>query len=294
MMMRKALLTLALLVTVLGGCAGRQPPTDNGLNQSVDDVISRLGTSLPGQYSNFSQHRQDNDIPLLQLDISRRDVPGQFLVAQRASDSAVPLREFIWQFTRTPKAELQLEFAPLINGNTGPSCRLILRPARAGISGSTEQQKCRLPNRDNQPIGLLKEFLLNPETIELGERLYNLDTGNVLANDTRLEFHRQLNYQGWAGRQDKDSGEWLLAQPFALHNQGDSVELFDNADRSLGYRVELARIIYRSDQPEVLRLAVIDNDSGKQVAYAWASTTAARIGINLGWLQIGMQRSELN
>ncbi len=290
----KQLLIALLAGLLLSGCVSQPQQTDNPLAQSVDDVITRLGVTLPGQYSNFAQHRLDSAVPLLRLEINRQNTPGQFLLVQSSVHNAVPERRFIWQFTRTPGAELQLTFAPILNGAMGQSCQLVLLPSNDGISGTTQQQECLLPNRENQPIGLLKEFLLNPDRIELGERLYNLETNSALSDDTKLLFRRQLSYSGWAGKLDQSnqvdsSDQWLLAKPFTLHNQGDSIELFDSADRSLGYRLELARIVYRADQPEVLRLAVIDTTSGKQIAYAWSSTDSPRIGINLGWLQVGME-----
>lgn len=294
----RLLICLTLLLGI-GGCVAPGEQDDNPLAQSVDDVITRLGVTLPGQYSNFAQHRQQgqsdstNRLPLLTLSITQQEIPGRFLVVQSAAQQSLPERQFIWQFSRTPRAELQLDFAPFLHDAIGQSCQLILLPSRDGISGTTDQQQCRLPNRENQAIGLLKEFLLSPNHIELGERVYNLDTGAAMADDLQLEFNRQVEYKGWAGRLNESAGagedQWLLAQPFILHNQGDSVELFDNADRSIGYRVELARIVYRADQPEVMRLAVIDISTGKQTAYVWTSVDASQIGINLGWLQVGME-----
>lgn len=291
---RIAILAAIVFLPLLNGCVRSGAMPENPLAQSVDDVITRLGATLPGSYSNFAQHRLDSDVPLLQMNITRRETPGQFLIRQIAVDGNVPERQFVWQFSRTPGAELQLSFAPLLNDAPGQSCQLILLPSPNGISGNTDHNQCRLPNRENQPIGLLKEFLLNPEQIDLGERLINLDSGEPLAADTRLEFRRQREYRGWAGKRHDNntadsSDDWLLAQPFVLHNQGDSVELFDGAGRSLGYQVQLARIAYRSDQPEVLRLAVIDAATGKQVAYAWSGVDAPQIGINLEWLQVGME-----
>lgn len=293
------LFTCLVLFVSISGCVAPGEQQADPLAQSVDDVITRLGLTLPGQYSNFAQHRQQrqNDsgsrIPLLSLTITRRDTPGQFLVIQSDVQQNLPERRFIWQFSRSARAELQLDFAPILGDATGQSCQVILLPSRDGISGTTEQQQCRLPNSENQAIGLLKEFLLNPNRIELGERVYNLNTGAAMADDIQLEFNRQSEYRGWAGKlnesADAEEDQWLLAQPFVLHNQGDSLELYDNADRSLGYRVELARILYRADQPEVLRLAIIDKSTGKQVAYNWANADATQIGINLGWLQVGMQ-----
>jgi hypothetical protein len=38
----------------------------------------------------------------------------------------------------------------------------------------------------------------------------------------------------------------------------------------------------------VLKLSVVGDADGATLAYAWANPEATRIGINLGWVQVGL------
>jgi hypothetical protein len=40
----------------------------------------------------------------------------------------------------------------------------------------------------------------------------------------------------------------------------------------------------------VLKLSVVGDADGSTLAYAWANPEATRIGINLGWVQVGLER----
>jgi hypothetical protein len=42
----------------------------------------------------------------------------------------------------------------------------------------------------------------------------------------------------------------------------------------------------------VLKLSVVSDADGSTLAYAWANTEATRIGINLGWVQVGLSRED--
>lgn len=39
----------------------------------------------------------------------------------------------------------------------------------------------------------------------------------------------------------------------------------------------------------IRKLSVVEDASGQTLAYAWANPEATRIGINLGWVQVGLE-----
>lgn len=287
------LVLLCCAVFVVNGCVTqRERPDNTELRESIDTVIEGLRVTLPGSYNNYSQRRQDRTAPALRLQIAATDQPARYLIQQApVSGSTEEAKQFIWQFTRNDRERLLLDFAPIVNNQLQRSCRVELLPQPGGISGQTVPETCPLPNASGRPIGLLKEFLLSNGRIRLGERLQDIQTESALMADQKLDFRREVNYTGWAGKKNSSTGQWVLAVPFTLHNQGGEHVLVDSADQTMGYRVELAQIEYRKDQPEVLRLAVIDAATGKQVAYSWAGTNAEQIGINLDWIQIGLTRT---
>ena len=65
-----------------------------------------------------------------------------------------------------------------------------------------------------------------------------------------------------------------------LHDQGGLLKLNDK------YSIQLAQLRHKSGV-WVLTLSVIENASGRKVAYTWANPEAEKIGINLRWMQSG-------
>jgi len=58
-----------------------------------------------------------------------------------------------------------------------------------------------------------------------------------------------------------------------------------------GYSLELVRTTYAERKLSVLQLNVVEDASGRTVDYAWTSPNADAVGINLGWLQVGVTRA---
>ena len=287
-------LSWLIALCILNACVSQQQrPESVQLALSIDKVISELDSNLPGTYNNYAQRRRDQTTPNLRLHIvAAVDQDARYLVQQINIDNDnAATKQFIWQFNRTPNNALILDFAPIINDQLQNSCQVELLPQPEGINGHSIPQTCLLPNASGQTIGLMKEFLLADGRIQLGERLQDINTGTSLINDQKLDFRREVAYTGWAGTKPSENTEWILAVPFEIHNQGDVHTLTNSADQDMGYRIELAQIRYREDQPEVLRIAVIDNKTNKQVAYSWASLDADQIGLNLDWLQVGLTRN---
>ena len=70
-----------------------------------------------------------------------------------------------------------------------------------------------------------------------------------------------------------------------VHDQGDMLRLNDK------YSAQLAQLVYKNGT-RVLKLGIVDNATGKTVAYTWANPEAERIGINLRWVQVGFTRNK--
>jgi hypothetical protein len=49
-------------------------------------------------------------------------------------------------------------------------------------------------------------------------------------------------------------------------------------------------LTYRDGSTPVLKLSLIEDAGDHAVAYAWANPEATSIGINLGWVQVGLTR----
>jgi len=94
---------------------------------------------------------------------------------------------------------------------------------------------------------------------------------------------------GGGAKASPDNNDWHLRRDLRLHSEGGRIPLKYRDGAASGYSLELARLTYRESNTEVLRLAVIEDASGRMLSYVWADPDARRIGLSLGWLQVGLE-----
>lgn len=114
--------------------------------------------------------------------------------------------------------------------------------------------------------------------------------------DAREDARKIETYAGWAainggGPKGGGSGDdWHMNRTVRLGSEGSRVALTWRDGKPSGYSLGLERMTYREGNVPVLKLSVIDDTNGAAISYAWANPQATRIGINLGWVQIGVER----
>ena len=113
--------------------------------------------------------------------------------------------------------------------------------------------------------------------------------------DARIEARRLRWFTGWAaingaGANAKlESNDWHMNRGMRIDNEGGRAPLNWRDGKPSGYTLSLERMTYRDGSVPVLKLSVIEDASGRSVVYAWANPEATRIGINLGWIQVGLE-----
>ncbi len=109
-----------------------------------------------------------------------------------------------------------------------------------------------------------------------------------------IDARRVRWFDGWsaingAGSKAKiDSKDWHTRQDLKLGSEGGKVPVRWRDGASSGYSIELVRRTYPERKLSVLQLSVIDDASGQVLDYTWADPNSSVIGLNLGWLQIGL------
>ncbi len=88
-----------------------------------------------------------------------------------------------------------------------------------------------------------------------------------------------------------DSKDWHMNRTLRLGNEGGRAALTWRDGKPSGYSLGLERLTYREGNVPVLKLSVVEDATGHTLAYAWANPEATRIGINLGWVQVGLDRA---
>jgi hypothetical protein len=113
----------------------------------------------------------------------------------------------------------------------------------------------------------------------------------------RAEARRVVYFGGWAAINGggpgaaADSSDWHMDRNVRLSSEGGRAPLLWRDGKRSGYSLALERLTYRDGNVPVLKLSVVDDADGRTLAYAWTNPQATRIGINLGWVQVGLDRA---
>ncbi len=101
-------------------------------------------------------------------------------------------------------------------------------------------------------------------------------------------------FGGWsavngAGPQAKSNNQdWHTRQDLRLSSEGGRIPLRWRDGAASGYSLELVRRTYPERKLSVLQLDLIDDASGQVIDYVWSDPSTSIIGLNLGWLQVGL------
>jgi hypothetical protein len=114
--------------------------------------------------------------------------------------------------------------------------------------------------------------------------------------DAREDARLVRWFGGWAAingggpRAGADSQDWHMDRSVRIGSEGGHYALKWRDGSAAHYSLGLERLTYREGNVPVLKLSVVDDADGRTLAYAWANPDATQIGINLGWVQVGLSR----
>jgi hypothetical protein len=142
--------------------------------------------------------------------------------------------------------------------------------------------------------------LLPLEIGQEGESLHvRLYADQARGPEARIDARRLRWFSGWAaingaGQAARvENDDWHMNRDIRIDNEGGRVPLNWRDGEASGYSLVLERMTYRDGNVPVLKLSILEDASGRSVAYAWANPEANRIGINLGWVQVGLEASAM-
>lgn len=113
--------------------------------------------------------------------------------------------------------------------------------------------------------------------------------------DAREDARRVRWFSGWAAingagpKAGAENNDWHMDRTLRLGSEGTHYTLKWRDGAASGYSLGLERLTYRDGNVPVLKLSIVNDSDGRTLAYSWANPEATRIGINLGWVQVGLQ-----
>ena len=219
----------------------------------------------------------------VRLDIHKPSTPGALHNLHLDPDRAASL-----------DAEADLELAV--------GCSVWWTPEGKGYTGSTDPGTCRVASqRTGETLVFSDTLLLTEERLHIQDVAHRED-GSLRFGHPDGDPHklRKLSwYTGWSvvrpGGPDHppDTQEWSVHKGLHLHSEGGRVALVDASGASLPYTVELARLTRSGSNTHLLKLTLRETETDAVLAYSWTDPHAERIGMNLGWAQIGLTREAL-
>ncbi len=114
---------------------------------------------------------------------------------------------------------------------------------------------------------------------------------------TEPEIQDARLYTGWAVVQrtaldpEADPEEYIQMRGIEIWDNGEIINIEADGEET-GYSFELIVLPY-SEEITVLKLAVIDNETGESPCYVWGEPGAKRLGINVRWVQVGLTLKEM-
>lgn len=281
----KPLITLTAAGLLLGGCA--TTPAPERRPAVINPVLQELAGALPGRYATAADRQRPGE--RLELIVERESLldPERLAFLLTQHHSGAGQRRFLLGLEFDGQgSEVQGRFAPVsADGQVGRDCHMRFQLHSDGFSGQTRAEECRF-GEGSQATGLIKEIAFDGQQLVIGDRLVRLDDGSPAAEDQIHAFLRAAGFQAWAGRREGES--WRRSSGFELDSGGTYFEPVDAAGMSLQIGIDLG--LYRMPQGPILRLSVIDLDSGEILGESWSDPQADQLGIALPDLQVGLER----
>lgn len=180
-----------------------------------------------------------------------------------------------------------------------PGCEVLWRYVAVSneFQGTMKQDACSfVSQRSGKRIIVNDTLKLTESEIWINDQARDEQGNHVFGSKTNTPVkNRKVRYfDGWVyfNRAGKDAQKtdttFSSRRDLRLHTEGQTIPiLFDDGIES-PYLLQLAQLTYQNTKTPILKLALIDKATNKSMTYIWANTEAARIGMNLGWFQVGL------
>jgi|GEM_PF-836813 len=211
------------------------------------------------------------------------DANGVTLLPYRASDPATiaaRLGDAAKRFEVQPNEWVELD-----------ACALHGTMQAGHLVASVDQTRCAslLPG-----IGVSAALL--PLRIDADAEILRVATfaDQARSPTAQQEARRVRWFGGWlaingAGpRATMESKDWHEQRKLRIHDEGGRLAVLWRDGSRSGYSVELSRQNVGGES-QVLKLALIEDASARALSYVWANPEATRIGMHLGWVQVGLE-----
>ena len=176
---------------------------------------------------------------------------------------------------------------------TTSGCEVYWRRDGDKFLGTMKPNACQVVSkRSGKTLIITDDLFLMKDEIWINDQAKDEQGNYVFGNKSGIhhKLKRVRMFEGWTAvlksgstemtGADAPAEDWTGQRDLTIHDQGGSVKINDR------FSAQLAQLAYRNGT-KVMTLKIIENSTGKAVAYTWTNPDATRIGINLRWIQAG-------
>ncbi len=305
-----------------------QTPQDTA-RVDIDVGLARISEWFAGNFDNYAQTMADRDSQApaherIHLSFVPVEVPAiggsVFFARQSLDDDPRVIRLRLYRFAMDGKRirldqyrfndeapwrgdldVARLRAVPAAALSVAPGCAVFFDydSARERFVGATEPGQCRVASErfengviveDRIEIARDEVLVASGARDAAGKLIYGHPQG-VPHRHRKAQWFSGLVVVNSAGRNARpDQREWHTLRNARLHNEGGWLPLTSTDGRRLGVSLRLARVRFGDDPEPALVLYVLDDAAAQPISYALADATSDRIGINLQWVQVQLQR----
>ena len=179
-----------------------------------------------------------------------------------------------------------------------PGCEVYWRfdASRREYVGTMKENACSfVSKRSGKRIIVSDTLKLTDSEIWINDQARDEQGAYVFGSKTNTPIkNRKVRYfNGWmtinrAGAVGKaGDGNFSSRRDLLIHSEGQVIPLLYEDGTPSPYLIELAQLTYQNTKTAILKLALLDKETKKSVTYIWADIGSSRIGMNLGWFQMG-------
>ena len=185
--------------------------------------------------------------------------------------------------------------------NTFSGCEVYWTFNGEYFDGSMVENACAIKSRRNGKMIYFNDTLrLTDSEIWIADSATDEDGKHVFGNKQAVAHkNRKVTYfTGWGGARigGKDApadAKWNFTKNIVIHNEGQIFPLVDDkTGKKSDYSIQLAKLTYQNTKDPILKLGLIENATGKTVTYIWSDRLNVKTGMNLRWMQTGIQVKE--
>jgi hypothetical protein len=304
------ILSSSLILLLLGACTTLQHIAPG--RGAANATTSPTSASLAGNYDNHEQvwsaRASSGVIAPPHVVVTIEATPKGDWSVWHVHYDATPALDATWAMKRIGASDERMSLVthrPIVDAPASAAafdekqwapldaCALHGNGSAGGIHVAADAVACAAIVPGIGALAALLPLAIEREGEWLHVRLYADQARGV---DTREDTRKVETYAGWtaingSGPSGGGSGnDWHTNRSMRLGSEGSRAGLTWRDGKPSGYSLGLERVTYREGNIPVLKLSVIDDSNGATLGYAWANPEATRIGINIGWVQVGLER----